>query len=116
MKNKVCILLFLGLSLGSIAQQYTRQDSLRGGITKERAWWDIQHYHLSFEVNPEAKSIQGKNVIRYKVIAENQLLQLDLQSPMTILSVTQDGVPLSIMDDGNAHFITMVKKQVVGAQ
>ena len=116
MKNKVCILLFLGLSLGSIAQQYTRQDSLRGGITKERAWWDIQHYDLSFEVNPEAKSIQGKNVIRYKVIAENQLLQLDLQSPMTILSVTQDGVPLSIMDDGNAHFITMVKKQVVGAQ
>lgn len=116
MKNKVCILLFLGLSLGSIAQQYTHQDSLRGGITKERAWWDIQHYDLSFEVKPEAKSIQGKNVIRYKVIAENQLLQLDLQSPMTILSVTQDGVPLSIMDDGNAHFITMVKKQVVGAQ
>ena len=116
MKNKVCILLFLGLSLGSIAQQYTRQDSLRGGITKERAWWDIQHYDLSFEVNPEAKSIQGKNVIRYKVIAENQLLQLDLQSPMSILSVTQDGVPLSIMDDGNAHFITMVKKQVVGQQ
>ena len=116
MKNKVCILLFLGLSLGSIAQQYTRQDSLRGGITKERAWWDIQHYDLSFEVNPEAKSIQGKNVIRYKVIAENQLLQLDLQSPMTILSVTQDGVPLSILDDGNAHFITMIKKQIVGQQ
>jgi aminopeptidase N len=116
MKNKVCILLFLGLSLGSIAQQYTRQDSLRGGITKERAWWDIQHYDLSFEVNPEAKSIQGKNVIRYKVIAENQLLQLDLQSPMTILSVTQDGVPLAIKDVGNAHFITMIKKQIVGQQ
>lgn len=116
MKNKVCILLFLGLSLGSIAQQYTRQDSLRGGITKERAWWDIQHYDLSFEVKPEAKSIQGKNVIRYKVIAENQLLQLDLQSPMTILSVTQDGVPLAIKDVGNAHFITMIKKQIVGQQ
>ena len=116
MKNNACILLFLGLSFASMAQNYTRQDSLRGSITKERAWWDIQHYHLSFEVNPEAKSIQGKNVIRYKVIAENQLLQLDLQSPMSILSVTQDGVPLSIMDDGNAHFITMVKKQVVGQQ
>jgi len=116
MKNNACILLFLGFSLSSMAQNYTHQDSLRGGITKERAWWDIQYYHLSFEVNPEAKSIQGKNVIRYKVIAENQLLQLDLQSPMTILSVTQDGVPLLILDDGNAHFITMVKKQVVGAQ
>ena len=116
MKNKACILLFLGFSLSSMAQNYTHQDSLRGGITKERAWWDIQYYTLSFEVNPTAKSIQGTNVIRYKVIAENQLLQLDLQSPMTILSVTQDGVPLSIMNDGNAHFITMVKKQVVGQQ
>lgn len=116
MKNKACILLFLGFSLSSMAQNYTHQDSLRGGITKERAWWDIQYYTLSFEVNPTVKSIQGTNVIRYKVIAENQLLQLDLQSPMTILSVTQDGVPLSIMNDGNAHFITMVKKQVVGQQ
>jgi hypothetical protein len=60
MKNNACILLFLGLSFASMAQNYTRQDSLRGSITKERAWWDIQHYHLSFEVNPEAKSIQGK--------------------------------------------------------
>ena len=116
MKNNACILLFLSLSFGTIAQNYTHQDSLRGGITKERAWWDIQYYTLSFKVDPVAKSIQGTNVIRYKVIAENQLLQLDLQSPMTILSVTQDGVPLSIMDDGNAHFITMVKKQVVGQQ
>ncbi len=116
MKNKACILLFLGFSLSSMAQNYTHQDSLRGGITKERAWWDIQYYTLSFEVNPTVKSIQGTNVIRYKVIAENQLLQLDLQSPMTILSVTQDGVPLSIMNDGNAHFITMVKKQLVGQQ
>ena len=116
MKIKACILLFFGLSFASMAQNYTHQDSLRGGITKERAWWDIQYYTLSFKVDPVAKSIQGTNVIRYKVIAENQLLQLDLQSPMTILSVTQDGVPLSIMDDGNAHFITMVKKQVVGQQ
>ena len=104
------------MSFGSIAQKYTHQDSLRGGITKERIWWDIQHYNLSFKVDPAAKSIQGTNVIRYKVIAENQLLQLDLQSPMAILSATQDGVPLAITDVGNAHFITMIKKQVVGQQ
>jgi hypothetical protein len=116
MKNKAVILLFLGFSLASIAQKYTHQDSLRGGITKERAWWDIQYYTLSFEVDPTAKSIQGTNVIRYKVIAENQLLQLDLQNPMAILSVTQDGVPLSITDIGNAHFITLVKNKLSGSR
>jgi hypothetical protein len=25
---------------------YTRADSLRGGVTAERAWWDLTHYHL----------------------------------------------------------------------
>ncbi len=116
MKNKACILLFLGFSLSSMAQNYTHQDSLRGGITKERAWWDLQHYSLLFDVNPTNKSISGSNLIRYKVIAAHQLLQLDLQAPMSILSVTQDGIPLVVKDEGNAHFVELIKTQVVGAQ
>ena len=30
---------------------FTRQDSLRGSITKERAWWDLKSYHLDVKVN-----------------------------------------------------------------
>ncbi len=116
MKNKACILLFLGFSFFSMAQNYTHQDSLRGSITKERAWWDLQHYSLLFDVNPTNKSISGSNLIRYKVIAAHQVLQLDLQAPMAILSVTQDGIPLVVKDEGNAHFVELIKTQVVGAQ
>jgi len=29
---------------------FTRQDSLRGSVTKERAWWDLKHYHLAISV------------------------------------------------------------------
>ena len=25
---------------------FTHQDTLRGSITKERAWWDLKYYHL----------------------------------------------------------------------
>ena len=25
---------------------FTRQDTLRGSITKERIWWDLTYYHL----------------------------------------------------------------------
>ncbi len=25
---------------------FTRQDSLRGMITEERSWWDLNYYHL----------------------------------------------------------------------
>lgn len=116
MKKIGLFLAYLSFTLGADAQIYTHQDSLRGSITKERAWWDLQHYSLLFDVNPTNKSISGSNLIRYKVIAAHQVLQLDLQAPMAILSVTQDGIPLVIKNDGNAHFVELIKKQVVGAQ
>ena len=116
MKKIGFFLAYLFLTVGADAQIYTHQDSLRGSITKERAWWDLQHYSLLFDVNPTNKSISGSNLIRYKVIAAHQLLQLDLQAPMAILSVTQDGIPLVVKDEGNAHFVELIKKQVVGAQ
>ena len=116
MKKIGFFLAYLFLTLGADAQIYTHQDSLRGSITKERAWWDLQHCSLLFDVNPTNKSISGSNLIRYKVIAAHQLLQLDLQAPMAILSVTQDGIPLVVKDEGNAHFVELIKKQVVGAQ
>jgi aminopeptidase N len=116
MKKIGLFLAYFYLTLGAEAQIYTHQDSLRGSITKERAWWDLQKYSLLFDVNPTAKSISGSNVIRYKVIAAHQLLQLDLQAPMTILSVTQDGIPLVIKHEGNAHFVELIKKQVMGSQ
>lgn len=112
---KVISAVFLcSLFSSAIAQSYTRQDSLRGSITMERAWWDLQHYNLSFTVSPSTKSINGSNILRYKVLKESKVLQLDLQPPMRILSVKQDGVLLSVKDEGNAHFIELVKKQLVG--
>ena len=46
--NKKTIYLFLIVlvSNSALAQQFTRQDSLRGSITKERSWWDLKKYHL----------------------------------------------------------------------
>jgi hypothetical protein len=56
--------LLLFLPMGALwSQKYNHQDSLRGSIGKERAWWDVQKYSLSFEVSPSSKSIKGKNVI-----------------------------------------------------
>lgn len=112
---KVISTVFLcSLFSSAIAQSYTRQDSLRGSITMERAWWDLQHYNLSFTVSPSTKSINGSNILRYKVLKESKVLQLDLQPPMRILSVKQDGILLSVKDEGNAHFIELIKKQLVG--
>jgi len=93
---------------------FTEQDTLRGSITAERAWWDLNFYHLDIEVKPEGKFISGSNIIRYKVLEEQQILQIDLQPPLIINKVTQDGKALKFTSNINAHFIILKKPQVKG--
>ena len=64
-------LLIFALLLGAWAinaQEFTRQDSLRGSITPERVWWDLNHYDLNVKIEPSKKFISGYNVVRYKVL------------------------------------------------
>lgn len=94
---------------------FTRQDSLRGSVTKERAWWDLRHYHLAIKVNPADSTISGSNTIRYQVLKENSLMQIDLQHPMAITNVMQDGIKLTYKREGNVYFITLAAPQKTGS-
>ena len=58
---------------------FTRQDTLRGTITKERSWWDLNYYHLDIRVDPDKKYIEGRNTIFYTVLSENNIMHIDLQ-------------------------------------
>ncbi|MCB0399373.1 MAG: M1 family metallopeptidase [Winogradskyella sp.] len=91
---------------------FTRQDTLRGSITPEREWWDLTYYHLDIEVKPEEKFISGTNTIQYKVLLPRTIMQIDLQEPMEITKVTQNGKSLPVVRDGNAFFITLDKQNV----
>lgn len=102
------------ISISSFAQEFTRQDSLRGSVTPERAWWNLTYYHLDIEVMPEDKSIKGMNTIRYKAIVSSDVLQVDLQPPLKITKVTQAGKTLDFTSEGNAHFVKLKDKQVAG--
>jgi aminopeptidase N len=115
MKKIQFISLFLLSTCALQAQKFTEQDTLRGSITPERAWWNLNYYHLDIEVNPDEKYISGTNTIRYKVLEKkNKVLQIDLQEPLKIERVTQNGKTLEVNSNGNAHFITLKKKQKKG--
>ena len=109
--------LFLLAVLGSTYGQdvFTEQDTLRGSITPERAWWDLNYYHLNIEVKPDEKFISGSNTFRYRVLEESQTLQVDLQPPLKIDKITQDGKVLKFDTNGNAHFVSLIKTQIKGA-
>ena len=116
-KLKLSLLIFFTIiSMNLYSQQYnfTKQDTLRGSITPERAWWDLVYYHLDISVKPDEKFIEGSNTITYNVLNSSNRLQVDLQSPLKITKVEQNGNLLDFESQGNAHFIKLLDKQKKG--
>src|SRR5210317_1772780 len=105
------IIFFLVFSGSAQKTNFTRQDTLRGSITPERAWWDLTYYHLSVNVNSDDSSFVGSNLIQYKVNESNNLMQIDLQPPMQIDRIIQNGKSLKYKQDGNAWFVKLKENQ-----
>lgn len=134
MRQLTLIILF-GLALVSysplLAQNFSRLDSLRGSINPERAWWDLTHYDLSVNISVEDQRLTGQNTITYKTIAPYQsdmaqylnagaisgmktrgaIMQIDLQAPMKIDSVLQNGIRLDYIKEGPVHWIKLIEAQ-----
>lgn len=108
----LALLLFLP-SLSS-AQNFTRADTLRGSITPERAWWDVVFYDLYVVPNPNDSTLRGVNTITYKVTKPGLVMQIDLQEPLEIDRVLQDGKSLPFTRDGNVFFIGLEGIQMPG--
>jgi len=117
MKRCISLLLIFTTLSSGLAQQsnFSKQDTLRGSITPERVWWDLLHYNLDFKVSPSSKSIEGSNLIRYEVLSQNQLMQIDLQPPMEITSVLENNKKLNYNREGNVYYIQLKKNQQIGA-
>ncbi len=93
---------------------YTEDDYIRGSITKERAWWDVQHYNLKFKIFPNKKFISGSNTITYTVLSSKDRMQIDLQPPMQITKIKQNQTLLQFSRKGNTYYIDFNKKQKKG--
>ena len=106
--------LLLAFTTNGFSQGFTKQDSIRGSVTNERAWWDVQHYDLDVQVVIKNKWIIGSNFITYKVLESSQIMQIDLQVPMKIDIITQDDDELDFFSNGDHHFITLKKPQKKG--
>lgn len=115
MKYMLTLLVLVVTSQITMAQEkFTKADELKGEITEERAWWDLQHYKIEVEVLPEKKALKGTNTITYKVSETEKVMQIDLQEPMEIDRVSQNGRKLKVKRKGNAHFIKLKQKQKKG--
>ena len=117
MSNSIkALLVFCALPTLLFAQNtFTHDDTLRGSITHERAWWDLTYYELRVRVDPDKQSLEGSTTVFYKVLEPYQTLQIDLQPPLSIKRVLQEGKTLTFKKDGqNAYIITLEKPQQKG--
>ena len=108
----------LSLGFSSCAQPFhpgeriTSQDSLRGSLTPERTWWDVDFYNIRVTPDYTSKTIRGWNQIGFKATEDisGRKMQLDLQQPMQIDSVIFEGKPLRKPErKGNVYYLDFGK-------
>ena len=87
----------------------TRQERLRGSITPEREWWDVQHYRLAIEFFPRTKRIRGANLISFKTLKPGKKMQIDLQEPLAITKITHGKSELTFEREGNVYWVNFPK-------
>lgn len=109
------LLLLLFSPLFLIAQNFSRQDTLRGTLTPERSWWDVHYYDLDISVNPSDSTISGSNTIYFEAKYIGSKMQIDLQEPMSISKITQGRKKLSFTREGNAFFVSLTKPVAQGS-
>ncbi|KGO93579.1 M1 family metallopeptidase [Flavobacterium subsaxonicum] len=105
MKNILIIALSL-VSFCASAQNFTRRDSLQGGLRPERTNYDVQRYDLNITVDPDKRFIFGYNDITFKVVENTGKIQVDLFDNMQVDSIVYNKAKLPYKRDNDAVFIT----------
>lgn len=85
-------------------ETFTRADSLRGSLRKERNF-DVKKYDLDVTVNPGKKYISGSNTIHFIPQEDLFVIQIDLFDNMRVDSITSRGKRLDYKREYNAVFI-----------
>jgi aminopeptidase N len=83
----------------------TRADILRGEYGRYRANNDLLFYHLDVRIDPEKKSIAGKNTIRFKMLEDDTRIQLDLYANLNVDKIVMGTAPLKYEREINTVWV-----------
>lgn len=83
----------------------TRAGILRGEYSQYRANNDLLSYHLDIRVDPEKKTIGGKNTIRFKMLKDDTRIQLDLYANLNVDKILLGTTPLKYSREINTVFV-----------
>ncbi len=102
---KKLAVLFSFFFITTQAQQFSRKDSIKGGLPIERKCFDVKKYELELQVDPEQQNIKGSNTIRFSVLYETSRIQLDLFANMVVDSIVYDKQKLKYTREYDAVYL-----------
>jgi aminopeptidase N len=85
--------------------EVARQAELRGVYDRYRANNDLLHYALTVRVDPDNKFLSGHNVVRFKMLADDTRIRLDLYANLSVDKILLGTTPLQFTRELNAVFI-----------
>jgi aminopeptidase N len=83
----------------------TRADILRGEYGRYRANNDLLFYHLDIRVDPDTKSIAGRNTIRFRMLKDDTRIQLDLYANLNVDKILLGSTPLVYQREINTVWV-----------
>ncbi|WP_417357458.1 M1 family metallopeptidase [Flavobacterium sp.] len=116
MKNTLLLIVALFAFAFANAQEFSRRDSLHGGLRPERTSFDVLRYDLNITLNPDKRYINGYNDITFKVVSSTQKIQLDLFENMKIESIMLKNKKLEYTRDNDAVFISFPNELKAGSE
>ena len=103
---KYLVFSFLLFALSLNAQNFDRQDSLRGNLTHLRLCYDVTFYDLNIAIDEVERSIeQSTNIIHFDIIKQCSIIQIDLASNMEIMSIKFEGNELKFEREIDAVYV-----------
>ena len=82
-----------------------RSELLRGEYGRYRANNDLLYYHLDVRVDPGKKFLSGKNTIRFRMLSDDNRIQIDLHPNLATERILFNGAPLKYTREESAVFI-----------
>ncbi|MBI3492671.1 MAG: M1 family metallopeptidase [Acidobacteria bacterium] len=112
------VLLVLHAIAASVSAQAapTRADILRGEYGRYRANNDLLFYHLDVRVDPDKKAISGKNTIRFRMLADDTRIQLDLYANLNVDKILIGTSPLRYERELNTVFVNFPETLQAGRE
>jgi aminopeptidase N len=94
----------------------SRADVLRGEYGRYRSNNDLLFYHLDVRVDPEKKSIAGRNTIRFRMLQDDTRIQLDLYANLNVDKILLGATPLKYEREINTVYVDFPRTLKAGRE